>query len=312
MAVLGNIMAIMTCYSKYRSKASILLCFIASLASADLLFALLTVFDMVYFFTQTWPGGVVVCKVQGFLIETSYSASILTLVAISYERYRSVASKRDRSQTQRVDQRTIVVKAVWVLAVVLCTPVLYGYTTVEDGARLLCLNDVSWGDEGRQIYYSLQAVILFLLPLSVMIFAHVKIFRVLSSHNRNNTASSLVQKQRKVTKMLAVVTLVFFCCSTPFIVVRALLYFKVTESMIIWKLSQLMFFANSACNPVLYCFYSSQFRSSFKQMGRCKCRAHSARKARSASTMSNATSNNTFVLRPLPNLDPDDTSTTLK
>lgn len=129
-----------------------------------------------------------------------------------------------------------------------------------------------------------------------MIWAHVKIFGVLSLHNRTNAASSLEEKQHKVTKMLATVTLVFFCCSSPFIVIRALRYFYVYEGMLVWKLSQLLFFANSACNPVLYCFYSGQFRSSFKEMVKCKWRLR--RKARSLSQMSAANAaSNTFVAR---------------
>lgn len=297
MASFGNIMAILTCHSKYSGKASILLCYIASLATADLLFALFTTFDLAYFFTGTWPGGNPICKIQGFLLETSYSASILTLVAISYERYRSVASLSPATR-RRVEQRTVVVKAVWVVSAVLCAPVLYGYTTVRDehDNKLLCLNEVSWHDSGRQTYYSLQAFVLFLFPLSFMIWAHVKIFGVLSLHNRTNAASSLEEKQHKVTKMLATVTLVFFCCSSPFIVIRALRYFYVYEGMLGWKLSQLLFFANSACNPVLYCFYSGQFRSSFKEMVKCKWRLR--RKARSLSQMSAANAaSNTFVAR---------------
>ena len=104
-----------------------------------------------------------------------------------------------------------------------------------------------------------------------MIWAHWKILRVLQTHIRNTAGMGSVEsKQHKVTKMLAVVTLVFFCCWSPFIIVRALRYFYVYEGNEVWRLTQLIIFGNSAANPILYCFYSAQFRKSFKEILRCK------------------------------------------
>ena len=269
LAFFGNIMALLTCYKKYRSSQSILLCYISSLAAADLLFAILSTFDMAYFFNGDWPGGKVVCKIQGTFIEISYTASILTLVAISNERSRSVAST-SLVRNQTISLRTVFVKVLWIVAVIVCAPLFYGYTTQEEKGKLLCVN-TNWGDYGRQVYYTLHALFIFICPLIFMLWAHTKILRVLNSHIKNSRGVATVEsKQRKVTKMLAVVTLVFFFCWSPFIFVRALRYFYVYEGNEVWKLTQLMIFGNSAVNPMLYCFYSSQFRETFKEIVRCK------------------------------------------
>ena len=268
-AFFGNIMALLTCYRKYRSSRSILLCYISSLAAADLLFAILSTIDVSYFFLEEWPGGNGLCKIQGTLIEISYTASILTLVAISHERSRSVRST-SLARNRSVAQRTIVIKILWIVAIVVCAPLFYGYATKEENGKQLCLNK-TWGDSGRQTYYMLQAVLIFVCPLMYMIWAHWKILRVLQTHIRNTAGMGSVEsKQHKVTKMLAVVTLVFFCCWSPFIIVRALRYFYVYEGNEVWRLTQLIIFGNSAANPILYCFYSAQFRRSFKEILRCK------------------------------------------
>ena len=273
LAFVGNILALMTCYKNYRVTTSIILIYIASLASADLLFTVLTVFDLIAFALGEWLGGAPFCKIQGFFIETSYSASILTLVAISYERFRSITS-RSLARSKRIETRMIIIKLVWVVSVVLCSPVLYGYVTTSDekSGKSVCVNNLSWGDKGRQIYYSLQAVFLFLLPLGFMMWAHFSIFRLLQSHSKDNITSTVSKKQRKVTKMLAVVTLIFFCCWSPFIIVRAVRYFNAYDGDIIWRLSQLLIFLNSGINPILYCFFSGQFRSSFKEFIKCNCK----------------------------------------
>ncbi|XP_073257606.1 QRFP-like peptide receptor [Porites lutea] len=268
-AFFGNIMVLLTCYRKYRSSRSILLCYISSLAAADLLFAILSTIDVSYFFLHDWPGGNALCKIQGTLIEISYTASILTLVAISHERSRSVRST-SLARNRSVAQQTIVIKILWIVAIVVCAPLFYGYATKEENGKQLCLN-TTWGDSGRQTYYMLQAVLIFVCPLMYMIWAHWKILRVLQTHIRNTAGMGSVEsKQHKVTKMLAVVTLVFFCCWSPFIIVRALRYFYAYEGNEVWRLTQLIIFGNSAANPILYCFYSAQFRRSFKEILRCK------------------------------------------
>ena len=147
-AFFGNIMALLTCYRKYRSSRSILLCYISSLAAADLLFAILSTVDVSYFFLEDWPrAGNGLC-IQGTLIEICYTASILTLVAISHERSRSVRST-SLASNRSVAQWTIVIKILWIVAIVVCAPLFYGYATKEENGKQLCLN-TTWGDSGRQ------------------------------------------------------------------------------------------------------------------------------------------------------------------
>ena len=285
LAFFGNIMALLTCYKKYRSSQSILLVYISSLATADLLFAILSTFDVSYFFSGDWPGGNAMCKIQGTLIEISYTASILTLVAISYERSRSVTST-SLARNRSVSQRTVVIKLLWIVSLVVCAPLFYGYATEDNKGNELCVN-TNWGDSGRQTYYVLQAVLIFLCPLIFMIWAHTKILRVLQAHVKHAAGVGTVEsKQHKVTKMLAVVTLTFFCCWSPFIMVRALRYFYVYEGNEVWKLTQLIIFGNSALNPILYCFYSAQFRRSFKEILRCKFSLKGPRRKSRAGTHS--------------------------
>lgn len=294
LAFVGNIFALITCYKTYKVTTSVLFCFIASLAGADLMFTLLSIFDLIAFIGQgDWFGGDPVCKIQSFLIESCYTVSILTLVAISYERLKAVSSPV-LARAQPTDNRSIILKIIWVVGIASCTPLLYAYYVKRDenSDLSLCLNE-NMGDDGRQIYYAIQAVLLFLLPLGTMIWAHVKIFLHLSNHAR--TRISLRAKsgdglqQKKVTKMLAIVTLVFFICYGPFMVIRTLRYFYVYNGDAVWRLSQMMIFGQAAVNPIIYCFCSKQFRFSYKDLIRCRgFRKTDTRKLRSASTKSSS------------------------
>ncbi|KAL9980515.1 hypothetical protein ACROYT_G009115 [Oculina patagonica] len=173
LAFVGNIFALITCYKTYKVTTSVLLCFIASLATADLMFTLLSIFDLIAFIgSGDWFGGNPVCKIQSFLIESCYTVSILTLVAISYERLKAVSSPV-LARAQRTSERTIILAIIWVIGILSCGPLLYAYYVKkeEKTGKSLCVNEYM-GDLGRQIYYAIQAGLLFLLPLGFMICAH--------------------------------------------------------------------------------------------------------------------------------------------
>lgn len=307
LAFVGNTLALITCYKTYKVTTSVLLCFIASLASADLMFTLLSIFDLVGFIRGgDWFGGNPVCKVQSFLIEACYTVSILTLVAISRERLKAMSSPV-LARAQRSVERTILPIIIWVTGILTCTPLLYAYYIKEDEktGKSMCVNEYM-GDRGRQIYYAIQAGILFLLPLGFMSYAHIRIFKVLSHHVmlRNSIMSHNKEglNQSKITKMLAVVTLVFFICYGPFMVIRALRYFYIYNGDVAWRMGQMMIFTQAAVNPIIYCFYSKQFRSSFKDLI-CACCHFSSTdrqtKARSSSVRSISSlksSQNTFAM----------------
>ena len=304
LALVGNTFALITCYKTYKVTTSVLLCFIASLASADLMFTLLSIFDLIAFTGDgDWFGGNPVCKIQSFLIEACYTVSILTLVVISHERWKAVSSPV-LARAQRTTQRNVIPIIIWVIGIATCTPLLYAYyIKKEDNGKAMCVNE-NMGDIGRQIYYAIQAGFLFIIPLSFMIGAHIRIFQLLSKHVR--TRSSITTdnrdglKQRKVTKMLAVVTLVFFICYGPFMVIRALRYFYVYNGDMIWRLGQIMIFMQAAVNPIIYCFYSKQFRFSFKDLICCHFNTNkNPTKPRSASLRSISSlksSQNTFAV----------------
>ena len=85
LSTLGNTRAMLTCLKTLRQRYSPFRCLVANLASADLLFTLLTLLNAISYF-WCWVGGDVTCKVQEFLIEATYTTSITTLAVISYQR----------------------------------------------------------------------------------------------------------------------------------------------------------------------------------------------------------------------------------
>ena len=268
--------------------------YIANLAIADLLFTQLTVFDAVYAVVNKWIMGPVMCKLQGFLLELCYSASMLTLIAISRERLKSLSHLETALRIQRVKKKKFRSIVVWVVAGFICSPLLYAYSvenTPQNGISPQC-NNIAWSHTGRQIYYSLTAAILFILPLIIMIWTQLKIKRVFKSHvvpNQQIAAMSRA-RQKKASRILGAVTLVFFALWSPFIFIRTLRYFSWYEGELIWKISQLFTIASAAANPFIYSFYSLHFRVFIKRFITCRCSIMAA----SAENVESSTANTLY------------------
>ncbi|KAL8562307.1 hypothetical protein ACOMHN_037263 [Nucella lapillus] len=92
------------------------------------------------------------------------------------------------------------------------------------------------------------------------------------------TAHRVLQSRRKVIRLLVAVLVVFACCVLPFHL-RLLLryglhvYFVHHPRGLIKFVSQLLFFLNSALNPVLYSLMSHSFRRSARQVLCCDSRS---------------------------------------
>ncbi|XP_068743417.1 galanin receptor 2b-like [Montipora capricornis] len=275
LSIAGNCFVLSLCY---RRRASSLKLFIANLAVADLVFALLSILDAISFFYSSWVGGEVSCKLQGYLIEVCYTTTIITLAVISHERIKAV---RDPFNARLIALRCASKKVVilWVISLVANAPLLYAYGIVTDKIRdkTVCSNK-PFGDLARQIYYGIHSICFFIIPLIYMLYAQSSIFRVLRSNvhvreflSQNSFTTSSTCRHRKVAKILTVITLVFVICWSPFVICRTLWYFHVCGEWHIRRSSQLLILLNTALDPILYGMYGENF--SLKQsIRRCvKC-----------------------------------------
>lgn len=178
-----------------------------------------------------------------------------------------------KSRIQRIKERKSRSIIVWVVAILLCSPLLYAYNLTEETSSIIRCNNDAWSHVGRRIYYSITTVILFIIPLMIMIWTQLKIKLVFKSQvaPTQQIAISMRARQKKASRMLFVVTIVFFAFWSPFIFIRTLRYFSWYEGFIIWKLSQLSTIASAAANPFIYSFYSTHFRVYIKRFVTCKC-----------------------------------------
>ena len=255
LSAIGNVAVTYTCYRAIKRTQRSIHWFIANLALADFTFTVLSTLDFVVFL-WTWLGGRISCKLQSFLIEACYTSSIITLVFISFERRKAVITPlRVRISSNK---EYIKIVAIWMSSLSIASPLLYAYEVKQDASGSLICNNASFGDLGKQVYYSIHAICTFIVPLTYMIYAQSTIFlrlrsRVFPTQDDFTTVSS--NRHRKVAKTLAALTVAFTVCWAPFMIIRTLMYFHLTDGGYYWRASQLLIFLNTALDPILYGIY---------------------------------------------------------
>ena len=270
-AIVGNTWVIGNCYKTIRKKKyHTFTWLVANLACADLVFIFLTIFNIIGFFWK-WVGGDNTCKLQGFLIEATYTTSISTLVVISYQRLRAVADPLDfNARNKDMSQKIYATLAlIWILCFAVCSPLIFIYRVeIRDKGNIVCVN-TSWGNKGRQIYYSLHGAFFFVLPLLYMIVTQTRIYRALRDRampRQSSSSEASNRKHKKVAKTLAALTIAFVICWSPFMITRTLIYFHLASPGLVWRASQLLICLNAALDPLLYGYFGGNLKVVLKRL----------------------------------------------
>ena len=269
LSVVGNVIVLCHCYWKIKRGPSPLKWFIANLAISDLMFSVLSLLDFTSYL-WTWLGGNASCKLQGYLIEACYTTSIMTLALISYERRKVVVTPfRARTDAPYAEYKKLI--AIWIYSLVIGSPLLYAYKVEMDASGSFLCTNTSFGDLGKQVYYSIHAVCVFIIPLVYMIYAQSSISVTLRTAviSRHDTVSSA--RHRKVAKTLAALSIAFAVCWAPFIIFRTLVYFHVLEGLrYFWAGCQILIFINTVLDPILYGIYGENIKAFLRLFFNCR------------------------------------------
>ncbi|XP_068670165.1 QRFP-like peptide receptor [Montipora foliosa] len=272
LSVMGNVVVFCHCYSTIKRRQSLVKWFIANLAVSDLSFTGLSLLNFIAYL-WTWLGGNATCKLQGFLIEACYTTSIATLAVISFERRKAVVTPFS-ARTNACDGVCKKLIVIWTSSLVINSPLLYAYETeIDASGSLLCTNS-SFGDLGKQVYYSVHAFCVFIVPLVYMIYAQSSVFvtlrsRTFPTQDTFTTVSS--DHHRKVGKILAAFSIAFAVCWTPFVTFRTLAYFQIVEEKKqYWAAGQLLIFVNTVLDPILYGIYGENVKAFLQPAFQCR------------------------------------------
>lgn len=282
LAVVGNVL-VLCVIRRYRNSQcggacafSLTDTFLLHLAISDLLLA----FTLPLFAVQwahEWVFGVAVCKLSGALFSLNRYSGILFLACISFDRYLAIVHAVSSSWKRNTCHAQIACAVIWVCCLGLSVVDITFKQVVKpnpiDGhSAHMC--QMWFTDNSTQWLVGLQLVSVvlgFVLPLLIMLYCYIRIFRSLCNATR--------RQKRKSLRLIISLVSVFVICWAPFngfqlvdslekldLVTGGCQFGRVVD--ISRVVTESLGLSHCALNPVLYGFVGVKFRRELVRM--CK------------------------------------------
>ncbi|GAB1603750.1 QRFP-like peptide receptor [Argonauta hians] len=308
-AVTGNLAVIIVVASrKYmRTPANL---YISSLSFADLIIALVVIGNTAKSFSKIYlEYSIYRCVLVPYFEVVAISASVLSLMAITVDRYQAVLQKRVSKTPLKFAAK--IVGMVWLSAV------LYGLRVIPQFYSKLKSSDDAepknrtssnprkedagsedtsdhngnksgihrWScdffmeeDDTDMVFRFFDFLVLFVVPFIAMIVMYGRIISTL--WRKKIPVGTGLRRKRRVAKMLLISVLVFMICWVPFYVQEfvgdgMIMTGKHVDRNVLAAfriIFILVSFANCCLNPVIYAYYNNNFRYELKYMIRQKNR----------------------------------------
>ncbi|XP_067856906.1 thyrotropin-releasing hormone receptor-like [Heptranchias perlo] len=301
--IAGNIMVVLVVL-KTKHMRTPTNCYLVSLAIADLIVLLAAGLpNITESVAASWVYGYAGCLCITYLQYLGINASSCSITAFTIERYIAICHPIKAQFICTVSRAKKIIAFVWAFTSVYCVMWFFLLDIKQiphvNGVEVVCDYKVS-----RNHYlpiYFLDFTIFFVIPLFVATVLYGLIARILflnpipstpqdtvnnSIHKgRTNTIKmscrrnkSAQSSRKQVTKMLAVVVILFALLWMPYRTLVVVNSFMNTPYLNTWFLlfCRMSIYLNSAINPVIYNLMSQKFRAAFKKL--CKCKQTRAEK----------------------------------
>uniref|UniRef100_A0A8C8DT14 Histamine H2 receptor n=1 Tax=Oryzias sinensis TaxID=183150 RepID=A0A8C8DT14_9TELE len=266
-------------------------CFVVSLAVADLLLGLLVLplSAVVELRNGNWPFGGALCNIYIALDVMFCTSSILTLLAISVNRYLAIASPLNHSRIVTPRRVALAIISIWALSLAVSfLPIHMGWNTADYRVQNL---DWLMGDEDQEGHYCqfewnnnyilIYVFASFYLPLVLMCGMYLCIFKVAREQVRRirattpsfaRLAKATIVREHKATVTLAAVLGAFVICWFPYFTFFTCvgLMEKTNPPNIIHSIVLWLGYFNSTLNPILYPAFNRDFRRAYAQLLFCR------------------------------------------
>ncbi|KAL2084229.1 hypothetical protein ACEWY4_019747 [Coilia grayii] len=277
LALVGNIL-VLCVVRRYRQAQrgpcsfSLTDTFLLHLAVSDLLLA----FSLPFFAVQSahqWVFGTVPCKMVGAMFSLNIYCGVFFLACISFDRYLAIVHAVSSGWRRNGCHAQVACAIIWALCLGLAA-IDVQYRQVETVNNVQVCMMTFDPESSKQIQVGLQLMNLllaFALPLLVMLYCYVRIFRALCHATRRQKRKSL-----RLIVSLVVVFVVSWAPFNGFRLVDSLMMLDVIKkdcdinSMVDigTVVAESMGLAHCALNPLLYGFVGVKFRRELTQM--CK------------------------------------------
>ncbi|XP_018309094.1 neuropeptide CCHamide-1 receptor [Mycetomoellerius zeteki] len=266
--------------------------YVLSLALGDLLVIMTCVpFTITVYVLDSWPFGLLICKISECAKDISVGVSVFTLTALSADRFFAIANPMRKLHVAGSGKRairftTIIVILIWVLAIILAIPGSFSYIRFfrvnQNVSFYVCYPfPEKFGPNYPKTIVACRFFIYYIIPLTIIAVFYILMARHLMRSTRDVLCEmqgqiKQIQARKKLAKMVMAFVIIFAVCFFPQHVFMLWFYFNPTSQTdynIFWHYFRILGFClafiNSCINPIaLYCV-SGAFRKYFDRYLPC-------------------------------------------
>ncbi|KAL7870135.1 hypothetical protein AOLI_G00141230 [Acnodon oligacanthus] len=267
----GNalVMYVILRYAKMKTVTNI---YILNLAVADVLCMLSLPFIAIQLALLHWPFGAAICRIVLTMDSLNQFTSIFFLTVMSIDRYLAVVHPIKSTKWRKPRVAKMISLAMWGVSLLVNLPIMIfsGLNTNKNEARTCTM---LWPEPKNTYYTAFIFYTFFLgffLPLIVICLCYLLIVIKVKTSGMRVSSSKRKRSERKVTRMVSIVVVVFVLCWLPFYMFNVA---AVTGTLIPTPVLKSTFdfvvvlgYANSCANPILYAFLSDNFKKSFQNV----------------------------------------------
>eukprot|EP00112_Aurelia_sp_Birch-Aquarium-sp1_P015641 Seg349.3 transcript_id=Seg349.3/GoldUCD/mRNA.D3Y31 product="Rhodopsin GQ-coupled" protein_id=Seg349.3/GoldUCD/D3Y31 len=216
-----------------------------------------------------WALGTGICQYQAFANSSFFMVTMLTLMAMTMEKYFSIVRPLSRFVTRRRTQKFIA--GAWILTFVIASFPLLGFSSYGiNGTTQSC--GIAYPKRTLEKLYLVMVLFLgFALPLCVMTIANARIFLAVRQHSKrlkkhaqsNVAKAGIVASQKHFTITVVIILVLFVTSWTPFFLLATVAEGSDRAEEIPPFLGVLAYwcgYAASAWNPIVYVTRNRRFR----------------------------------------------------
>lgn len=266
LSVMGNaaMLAVLFKRCHLRSHKNILLLNMIVAESAVAMTSIPFDFALV-FLGEGWVFGPFLCHVLWPLQTAPFGVLVLTLTAMSVQRYKGIVNRFRKGKLGHESWRNTVA-CIWVFSLIIVIP--YGvFLRFVDGE---CIE--TWGTTGSQVYTLCLFAFHYVIPLTVITFCYLRIaVQIRRGYLEGDSIISGTRKARlkrsrrhvRAVRMVILFVVVFAVCMLPHQVVWLWITFgkNVQYSDNLLTFAYMFTFTSSFANPLLYFTHNPSLRA---------------------------------------------------
>ena len=283
-AITGNLL-VMTVVYRNKAMRKTINFFVANMAFSDLMFTVISVPRVVtiLLFGYKWLAngslGLIFCRMVPFVMEITIIVSVLTIVAISLDRFLAVSFPLRTFINKKLCLFSIF--AMWLMATTVEIPTLLATDLEEFEGETYCIVDLDLTFEtgSGEIYFKFVFIVLYGIPFAVTVILNFAIIviilkRVIPGNTVAEARNRHFEKtNQKVIRMALVVVAAFLLCWSLYFILMVLRKNGIYVPCNVLYLRLLLAHFNTALTPLLYVIFSENYRQGFGEiLSRLGCR----------------------------------------